>query len=257
MNLSSLLKQIPEHLREPLLQSYRSVAINFIERRWEPSELNGAKFCEVVYCILVGAISGTYPVAVEKPRDMPTACRKLESEPPSSGRKGDQSLRVLIPKMLLPLYEVRNKRNVGHLGGDVDPNFMDASAVYSIASWILAELIRIFHDVSTKEAQEAVNVLVERRHPLVWEVNGVRRVLDPSMQARDQVLVLLYGRASSTSMDNLFSWIEHSNKTVFRNKVLAPLHDARLIEVDKNSDMVTISPLGIEAVEANILKTRI
>jgi hypothetical protein len=82
---------------------------------------------------------------------------------------------------------------VGHVGGEVDPNLMDATVVYSMTSWILAELIRVFHNVSTKEAQEAVDALSERKLPLIWSPNGqLKRVLDTSLGARDQTLLLLH-----------------------------------------------------------------
>jgi hypothetical protein len=56
----------------------------------------------------------------------------------------------------------------------------------------MAELVRIFHCVKTEEAQETVDALVERKTPIIWEVRGMRRVLDSKMTAKNQVLVLLH-----------------------------------------------------------------
>src|ERR1017187_3262099 len=168
---STLLAAIPAGLRDPLIQEYNSIVQNFMERRWSPSELSGGKFCETVYTILDGYFVGTYASSPTKPRDFVTACRSLESK---SG--GPRSFQILIPRTLPALYEVRNNRGVGHAGGDVDPNLMDATAVISMASWILAELVRVFHNTSTAEAQDAVERLVERRMPAVWSNGDVRRV---------------------------------------------------------------------------------
>lgn len=147
---SKVLTNVPLGLRGPLFQSYQEIATNFAEHRWEPAELNGGKFCEVVYSIVKGNMDGRYPAAPSKPKDMVVACKALEATPVVAGRVGDRSLRILIPRVLPSLYEIRNNRGVGHAGGDVDPNFMDATAVYGMASWTLAELIRIFHGLSTK-----------------------------------------------------------------------------------------------------------
>src|ERR1700733_13021618 len=196
INSSKVLASIPAGLREPLFQSYREIATNFAEHRWEPSELNGGKFCEVVYAIINGVIAGSFPVRAAKPRDMVLACRALEKVPAQSAGVGYRSLRVLIPRVLPPLYEIRNNRGVGPAGGDVDPNFMDATAVFGMASWILAELVRIFHGVSTQDAQETADALVERKIGLVWEIEDVKRVLDPNMRKDDQTLVLLYTKPS-------------------------------------------------------------
>jgi hypothetical protein len=253
---SKVLVGIPAGLRDPLFKSYQEIVTNFAEHRWEPSELNGGKFCEVVYTIVKGVLTGSFPSTPSKPKDMVSACRGLETEPPQVGRIGDHSLRILISRMLLPLYDIRNNRGVGHVGADVDPNFMDATAVYGMASWALAELVRIFHGVSTKEAQETVDALVERKVGLVWEVEHVRRVLDPAMKKSDQALVLLYSKPSWVPEQELFNWVEYSDANMFRTKVLRVLHKKRLIEFDAEQHRARISPLGSKAVEDRILKLR-
>jgi hypothetical protein len=245
----------PLELRGELLRSYEQIVSNYIERRWEPSELNGGKFCEVVYSIIHGAIGGSFPARANKPADMVAACRTLEKNPPSAARVGDRSLRILIPRTLLALYEIRNNRGVGHIGGDVNANHMDAEAVLSMASWTMAELVRIFHGVSTAEAQEIVDALVERRSPTIWEVEGVKRVLSPSHPVKDQVLLLLHHTAGWVSTVDLFKWVEYSNSSMFRSHVLQPLHKSRLIEHDTIRGRARISPSGSLRVETELLGT--
>lgn len=184
------------------------------------------------------------------------ACQALEQTASSGTRVGDHSLRVLIPRVLPVLYDIRNNRGVGHVGGDVDPNFMDATMVHGMASWTLAELIRIFHGVSTKDAQETVDALVERRIGLVWAFEDIRRVLDPKMRKDGQTLVLLYSKPSWVPVADLFRWVEYSTEGNFRNQVLERLHKKRLIEYDKNQSRARISPLGSGHVEAKLLRTR-
>jgi hypothetical protein len=253
---SKLLAGVPPGLRDPLLKSYREIAANYLERRWEPSELNGGKFCEIVHSIVAGALQGRFPAAPSKPASIVDACRALEGSPAVAGRPGDRSLRILIPRMLPPLYEIRNNRGVGHVGGDVDPNFLDATAVHSMTSWLLAELVRIFHGVSTKDAQEAVDALVERKHPLIWEFENTRRVLAPKMKKAQQVLLLLHAKPGWVSETDMIAWVEHSNATVFRGNILRNLHRSRLIEFDESQHRMRISPSGVRELEEKILKTR-
>lgn len=253
---SKVLGRLPAELRDPLLATFHEIASNYIEHRWEPSELNGGKFCEVVFSIIDGAVKGKFPAKPTKPANMRDACQALEKIPPNVKLVGDRSFRILIPRLLPGLYEIRNNRGVGHIGGDVNPNLMDAGAVYNLASWILAELVRIFHGVSTKEAQEIVNALMERKSSLIWEVADVKRVLDPKMAIRDQVLLLLHQKLGWLSDRELVSWTEYSNATVFRAKVLTPLHKARLIEYDGKNNRCRISPLGTREVEEKIIKSR-
>lgn len=250
---SQALAAIPAGLRDPLIACFNEIARNFAERRWEPAELNGGKFCEVVYTILDGSISGSFAAKPAKPPNMLDACRALEVKPANAARPGDRSLRILIPRLLPVLYEIRNNRGVGHVGGDVDPNFQDAVAVYQMASWIMAELVRIFHQVSLAEAQSTVDGLVERKHPIIWQHEDIRRVLDPSLPKSDQALFLLYAANGWVAEKELAKWVEYQNSTDFRNKVLRPHHKARLIEYDEASQRAHLTPRGSEDVERRIL----
>jgi hypothetical protein len=253
---TKLLASIPAGLRDPLLEAYREISSNFAEHRWEPSELNGGKFCECVYTILDGAISGTFAAGPSKPRNMKDACLGLEQKTPT-GKPSDRSLRILLPRALLPLYDIRNNRGVGHVGGDVDPNLMDATVVYSMASWVMAELIRIFHNVTTAEAQEAVDALSERKLPLVWSPGGnLKRVLDTDLKAMDQTLLILHQSVGWVEEDDLLKSIEYSSASMYRKNVLAKAHSSRLIEYDKTAKKARISPKGGAHVEAKIVAPR-
>jgi hypothetical protein len=249
----SLLAALPDTLRESLLEHYTRIARNYVEHRWEPSALNAGKLCEVVYCVVDGATSGAYPAHVSKPSDMVSACRALEQRPASGTRVGDRSLRVLIPRILLGIYEVRNNRGVGHVAGEVDSNQMDAAMVFGSANWIMCELVRIFHKVPLKEAQAVVSALVERRVPEIWEVGGQKRVLTNGLSAREQTLLLLYSEAQWTDAEVLRGWVEYKNITHYREKVLVVLHKARLVEFDQANGRVQLSPKGALEVEDRIL----
>jgi hypothetical protein len=245
-----LLAPLPEKLRDELLSAYSQIAQNFRERRWEPSELNGGKLCEVVFSILDGLVKGKFPSRSSKPKNMVEACRGLEKAPASFPR----SVRVQIPRILMGLYEIRNNRGVGHVGGDVDPNHMDAMCVLAMSKWLLSELVRLFHNVETDVASAAVDRLVERIIPTIWKVGSNLRVLDTSMSMIDRALVLLYHQGGSVKDSDLMKWIEHSNVSVFRRDVLRRGHKEKLIEYDLTAQSVEISPLGIARVEDEILR---
>jgi hypothetical protein len=252
----NLLAGLPEGLRNPLIASYQEIVRNYAERRWEPAELNGGKLCEVTYTIIEGALSARFAAKPSKPANMVEACRALEKRPAEPTRVGDRSMRVLVPRMLTSLYEIRNNRNVGHVGSDVDPNYLDASAVLASASWVVAELVRIFHNVSTEAAQESVNALVERKTPLIWEVGELRRVLDSAMSAKDQTLLLLYQRAGWERVSDLVTWVEYSSASQFQSRILDVLHRDRYIEYDRAAARARISPKGSNDVEERILHSR-
>jgi hypothetical protein len=160
-----------------------------------------------------------------------------------------RSARVGIPRVLIALYEIRNNRNVGHVGGDVDPNHMDSAVVVAMAKWVLAELIRLIHDVAVEEATAVVEALTAREVPLVWESGSVKRVLDPEMSASEATLVLLYHTGREEPVKDLLSWTEYGNASRYRNAVLGDLHRRRLVEFDRNTDSVQLTTRGIGEVE--------
>lgn len=249
MDSASALTGIPPGLRHELLEALSEIVRNFREGRWEPSELNGGKLCEVVHSILRGHVDVKFPKKATKPRNMVDACRALES---ADATQFPRAVRIQIPRLLIGLYEVRNSRGVGHVGGDVDPNHMDAKLVLESSKWIVAELVRVFHEIDTAAATRVVDDLVEKTVPIVWEVGSKRRVLDPSLSKKDQTLLLLYSVSGPVSDRDLVSWVEHSNASTYRRDVLRRCHRDRLVEYNEESGEVELSPTGIAYVEENL-----
>jgi hypothetical protein len=244
----NLLAGLPAALRKELLSAYAEILRNYRELRWEPAELNGGKLCEVVYTILKGHVDGGFPAKSMKPTNMVDACRALEQ---AAGHP--RSIRIQIPRMLLALYEIRNNRGVGHVGGDVDPNHMDAACVLEMSKWILSELVRVFHGVTTVEAARAVDTLVERTLPVVWKIGENLRVLEHRRSMRDKTLLLLYHSQGPVSEAHLFRWVEHSSASVFRRDVIRSAHKVKLVEYNSDEKTVELSPLGIKYVEESLL----
>lgn len=241
------LKGVPEQLRAPLLEEFNKLARHYRESRWEPAELNGGKLCEIVYSILKGHIDGRFPATPSKPGNMVDACNAF-----ASAGAFPRAIRIQIPRMLTALYEIRNNRNVGHVGADVDPNHMDATVVYSMVKWILSELVRIFHAISPEDASAVVDALTEREVPLLWRIGDRTRVLGASLSAKDKTLALLYGTPGALSVRDVAGSIEYKNASQLRQKVLRPAHEADLLHFDNKSDTVIISPIGSRYVEEHI-----
>jgi hypothetical protein len=240
----SALSGIPDGLRKPLLAEFNRIITGFMERRWTSAELSGGRFCEIVHTILDGHARGAYASTPAKPLNFVDACRALEKN------KGvPRSFQILIPRLLPALYEIRNNRNVGHVGGDVNPDFMDSSAVVSISSWILAELVRVFHAISTDEAQKVVNELSERRLPLVWRSGDLRRVLKPDLPLKSQVLLLLASSPGRVRSDDLLRWTGYKSKQYF-TRLLRRLHSVRLIEFYEATAEVELLPPGVDEATA-------
>lgn len=107
--------------------------------------------------------------------------------------QANDSVRIPIPRTLRLISDVRNKRDVADLGDGIDPNQQDATMVVRNMEWVLAELVRLYHNVSAKEAHGIIVDLVSKEVPLIQEFDGFPRVLK-QLKASDHFLVLLYWR---------------------------------------------------------------
>jgi hypothetical protein len=239
-------KVLPSGLKDALLEEYRGIIQNFLEHRWSPSELSGGRLCEIVYSILDGFAKNAFAAAPFKPKDFVSSCRMLEVH-----THVPRSFQILIPRLLPALYEIRNNRGVGHVGGDVDPNHMDAIAVLSMANWIMAELVRVLHSVSIRDAQAIVDTLAERRMPLVWIGDVGKRVLDPKMPLKEQLLLLMASAPGSVSTKDLQSWTGYKKQSYFY-RLLRQLHAQRLLELSVDETVAQLLPPGSLFVEALI-----
>ena len=238
---------LPTSIRAELIQTFGEIVQHYRAGRWEPSELNGGKFCEVVYTVLKGHVDGKMPNKASKPKNMVDACKALEQ---ASGFT--RSVRIQIPRMLVALYEIRNNRNVGHVGGEVNPNHMDAVCVLALARWILADLVRVFHNVSTDDATAIVESLTDREVPAVWQIGDKRRVLVKGLSTRDAMLLLVYSTSGVVTDAQLIEWLEYGNASRFRSNLLLKAHKDRLLEYDTKSGVVALSPIGVQYVEDNL-----
>lgn len=247
---SIVFSNLPKELSDKLEQCYTNIRRNYREGKHEPVELNGGKFSECVYRILEWKTTGKYiPIGTQISNfgDSLKKFENLTSEP--------ESIRFHIPNVLNALFDIRNKRDVGHIAKDINPNEMDAMFVVSAANWVMAELVRVFHSLKPEEAQAIIETITAKEVPLIWAVGDVKRVLAPKMSFKDKTLALLYSQLSmNATYEQLFSWTEHSNGSIYKRDVIKPLHTAKLIEYDDKTGIVTISPSGLKYTETNILK---
>lgn len=248
MNIEAILKaNYPASLAEALLDAYKEIEKNYAVGKWKASELDSGHFVEAARRLVENALLGTYtPIGQQLPNFNDVVLKQYEQA------AGYEPLRILIPRVLKAVYNIRNKRGVGHVG-PVSPNEMDSTLILYSAKWVLAEFVRLASGSNPGDIQRAVDEIIERHIPVLWKAGKRTRVLETGVRAEDQILILLYDR-SPQSEEDLRAAIEYKNVTKFR-ALLRSLHKKRLIEYEDGGDC-TISPKGIVAAEAILLKLR-
>jgi len=211
---AALSPPLPTEIVSHLLNEYVEIKQHLAFRRFQPSELNGGRFAECAVRLLQHLHTSSYtpfgtslgPGAADDIR------RRIESN-----TSLHDSLRLYIPHLLVVLLDVRNRRDVGHVGGDVNPNFSDAMFVAHTTDWIMTETLRVYYQCSINAAQEIANSLNETQIPIIADVDGFLRVQNTSLSPEHKALVILYYKNPIKVQDtDLQKWTGYTNTTRFR-----------------------------------------
>jgi len=251
--LQDALANVPADYRGRIAKSYLELKARQAEGKHDAAGVSAGKLCETVVRLLQQQLGKTVTPFGEQIPNFAGECDSFVKLPKASG---NDSLRIVIPRALNYLYTLRNKRGIGHAGGDVDANAIDIATIARVADWVVCELIRIYHNMSLEEADALVSSLSSRDIPEIWEVSGKKRVLRNDLDFKEKTLLLLYASTESAVLaEDLYSWSKYSNFAVYRKSVLGSLDSDNLIEYERDTDTAIISPLGVKRVEEEILRT--
>lgn len=250
--LDQALAGVPAQFRSKISGSFIDLRKRAREGQLDAAGISAGKFCESVLRLLQQEVKGSF-VAFGKPiPNFADACRDIIT---GTSTTIPESLRVIVPRALVFVYTMRNKRGIGHVGGDVDANGIDLATMVRVADWTVCELIRHYHGLSLEEAQDLVDTLALREIPDIWEVGGRKRVLRDGLTKQEESLLLLYSETTrSVPAEDLLAWTKFTGSmSMFRARVLDPLDRAKLIDLDESAMMVTLSPKGTSEVESRLL----
>ena len=248
--LEQSLANVPKAYRTKLIETYLEVKRSHAEAKFESAGLNAGKLCEVLVRLLQNEITGSSTAFGKPIPNMADECRKLIT---AQNTNVSESIKTILPRALVFLYTMRNKRGIGHIGGDIDANSIDSATIARTADWIICELIRVFHKMPIEEAQDLIDSISVKSIPIIWEIAGKKRVLKDGLNAKQKSLLLLYSESDAAVLtEDLCSWVEYS-PGMFAKRVLNDLHKERLIEYDKESELVYLSPKGAKLVEDELL----
>jgi hypothetical protein len=164
-----------------LLEAHSEAKRNFYLGGLRLSAVEGGRFCEAAFRLLeYETKNGNYtPLA----KSLPSTDKLILDLSNLDGSKFNDSIRLHIPRSLRLVYDIRNKRDTAHLGDNIDPNLQDATLVIGVLDWVLAEFIRVFHNVTAGEASKIVDGIVKRVAPVVQDFDGFLKVLIPTCVA--------------------------------------------------------------------------
>jgi hypothetical protein len=232
--VAALKQALPPDIVTELTSEYSHIKQQFFLRKFQPTELNGARFAECALRALEFLDKGRYT-----PFGQALATEKLIRGFENNVALSD-SIRLFVPRLIRVILDVRNRRDVAHVGGEVDANYSDSLLVVHAVDWILTEFVRNYHSCSIDEARRLVSAINEVTLPVIDEIDGFVRVLDTELEVRDKVLVILYYKVPDKVTDaELLRWTEYKNITRFRRDLLGALHKEALVHYSDGTCILT------------------
>jgi hypothetical protein len=163
-----LVPPFPKKHTSSLLKHFSNGVDDFQQGEWENCIAKSGKFVEASLKALFVYAGQTLPTGRGFKAD--AIINGLAQLP---GTVHD-SVRLTIPRASRFVYDIASNRGGRHDTDEIDPNEMDANAVMMACSWTLAEMIRVAQKgaVNLDDAKELVDSLVEKKYPMVEEIEG-------------------------------------------------------------------------------------
>lgn len=244
---ASLLTAFPPELVDLLLDAYVEAKRRFQIGDLRPSAVEGGRFCEAAFRLLQHTV-GFQVTPIGTAIDADSISRSLANR--AQGSTPD-SVRLHIPRALRVVYDIRNNRDAAHLADGIDPNLQDATLVVCILDWVLAEFIRLHHKVPPAQAQKIVSDLVTRQLAVLQEIDGVIRILRPSLDTTERVLVLLYhyGAAGAQWHQLHASLVEQGRRKDLQYALNLLVYERAMAHFNEETGVYQLTSLGQRHVE--------
>lgn len=180
LNLASFL---PEDVVESILLSYEDMV-----SRYQKGDIDGClstasgKFVENILRAILFLSTGSTP------KEIKSVSQCLDNI--KNDKTLSDSLRLLIPQIAYhSIYEMRSKRGALHVK-EINPRNIDASLSIHSASWIMAELLRIYHSDSEEEITKSMTILMRGNSPII-EKFGDHEIVTTDLGCDLELLLLI------------------------------------------------------------------
>ena len=163
--IATLSPPLPNEIVTHLLNEYQEIKQQLALHKFRPSELNGGRFAECVLRLVQHLDNPPYTPFGKFLANSDTIIKRVETN-----TSLHESIRIHIPRVARILLDVRNRRDVAHVGGDVNPNLSDSLLIAQNADWILTEIIRLYYNCSMENAQKITDSINEVNLPIIADL---------------------------------------------------------------------------------------
>jgi hypothetical protein len=199
--ISNIAPPLDYLLATQLVEEFVSLERRYIQRDWEPAELDGGQFCEVLARILYHQDSGNYSPA----KEFDKCAEYIENEAGGVSHALERRTALHLVRVLRTVYKFRSQRGAVHISPKYGPNHMDARLMIECVRWAMNETLRVFWHGKDREAvAKAIRELLQFDVPCVGVFEEIVLVQRTDLSTEEELLVLLhYGGDSGLSRAEL------------------------------------------------------
>ena len=175
-------------LARRLVEEFVSLERRFVLRDWEPAELDGGQFAEILGRAIYHVDSGT----VNLSKDLNDCLSYIEDSTGQSHAIVPRHDAIHIARVLRTIYKFRSQRGAVHISPNYTANQMDSKFIVECVRWLMMECLRIFSKFSREEAAKAIREISEFDVPCVGQFEDVVIVQRTDLKAEEEILILLH-----------------------------------------------------------------
>jgi hypothetical protein len=203
-----------------LVDEFVSLERRYILRDWEPAELDGGQFAEVLARIIYHQDSGNLNLA--KSFD---DCVKYVENDQAAHAIQPRHTALHIARVLKTAYKFRSQRGAVHISPNYSPNHMDARLIMECSRWCMNEALRVFWKGDREEVARSIREILQFEVPCIGKFEDTVLVQRTDLSAEEEVVVLLhYGGEQGLSRTHLgrFAQLAPSSITTALNRLTSP-----------------------------------
>lgn len=228
-----LSKEIDKKLVDDLIESYIKIKKEFINSNYEETQSKSGKFVENVFRVL--HYIRTKQIKSEiKQHEINDEINKLLN---LDGKKFSESIRILIPEIAnTVIYLLRSKLGSVHVK-PIKPDFIDAKLTVDACNWIIAELLRTYHERNTDSVENLIKNVVQEDIPILQKY-GDEIFLNVKVKAEDEILIRLLDANDGLTRKELGTHMKANFSKSTITSTVKKLSKERKIHLSKNKKLI-------------------
>lgn len=185
--VASIAPPLDALLANQLIDEFVSLERRFIQRDWEPAELDGGQFAEVLARIVYHMDSGNLNLN----KGFDDCCKYVENEQVPHRITPHRDAVHLIT-VARAIYKFRSQRGAVHISATYAANQMDAKFIIESVRWCLNETLRVFWVGDRTLAAKAIREILQFDVPCVGVFEDIVLVQRTDLTVDEELLVLLH-----------------------------------------------------------------